>query len=41
MKKEYTKDLYERPETEEIEINIENIILNESIIDDGECEMDS
>lgn len=25
MKKEYTKDLYERPETEEIEIRIENL----------------
>ena len=38
MKKECTKDLYERPETEEIELAIENICQNESIIDGG-CEM--
>ncbi len=38
MKKECTKDLYERPETEEIEINIENICQNESIIHGG-CEL--
>ena len=30
MKKECTKDLYERPETEEIEIQIENICGFES-----------
>ena len=30
MKKECTKDLYERPETEEIEIRIENICDFES-----------
>ena len=35
MKKEYTKDLYERPETEEIEIRIENICDFES--GDGSC----
>ena len=39
MKKEYTKDLYERPETEEIELAIENICQNESLIDGG-CELD-
>ena len=35
MKKENTKDLYERPETEEIEIQIENICDFESA--DGSC----
>lgn len=39
MKKEYTKDLYERPETEEFELTIENICQNESLIDGG-CELD-
>ncbi len=40
MKKESTKDLYERPETEEIELAIEDICQNESIFDPGGCELD-
>jgi len=41
MKKENIKDLclYARPETEEIELVIENICQNESLIDGG-CELD-
>lgn len=44
MKKENTKDLYERPETEEIEIRIENLCGGmESVtpcLDDDPCPQD-
>ena len=45
MKKEYTKDLYERPETEEIEIRIENLCGgmesgDGSCLTDVECPQD-
>lgn len=44
MKKENTKDLYERPETEEIEIKIEKLCGGiESVVpctDDDDCPQD-
>ena len=44
MKKECTKDPYERPETEEIEIQIENLCGGiesvEPCLDDDQCPTD-